>query len=669
MQKFSKVTSFLKKTFSNQLLYIWLAVFLFCFIFIFNFQGIADFRDANFLLKKRDLEFIEFFYQKEYWLGKSFCLLAKFNIKIQFFWKIFYSLMFSLGLVFSFVFLKKIIKLLISNKIFTEKSLSLNVSLFLLASIYIFNPYILERFFMGHYYVLLGHSIFIPCFYSVLKWFKKSLEVKEKSLLNLKNVFQKDFWYLLLAITLSQFVNTHHGIFLLYFSSVCVLTLFVVKLLDSGLKDFKQKVLQATFNFTNLQFILVAIFNGLFFLTKYAFSDGFSGVNFYLENIAKNQNQFEIIRSFSLKTFAESTTEHLMLGSLGLGGWMNPFLEILNIKQDLGPLSDLALQYSIFLQTIVFSILIIFIFHFIKDFWSGFDVLKDLKNDFKDKKLTSEDIKSSRIKNQTKFLASFQKNLILILIITSLFFTWFLNFGYSNSFFTFFNQFFYNYIPGFYTFREPGKFYGFFLAFLIILISYKTKMLHFKNSDKRSLFFINLFFVFLLISNLLPFLFISQNMNYVKYPEIFARIDQDCQQNPKQKNIFLPTDIYLTTSYSPMIFSINPSSFYFQNCNFFEFNKMTLENNQTGKKFVLKASKQSQELDSIIQKLNTKEISQTEFIQELKKFLKENKIDNILIETYNNPELKEVNDALQGSQDPALVEETIFWYKINNISN
>ena len=662
MQVDSKTSLFFKKIFSNPILYLWFGVFLFCFIFIFNFRGIADFRDSRFLLNPHNFIFKSSFYTANYWIHQAFWLWTKLNFSIPLFWNFFYSLIFSFGWILSFIFLKKTVEIILLNQ--TKPNFNLNLAFFLLVGLFYFNPYILERFFMGHYYVLWGHSIFIPCLYFVLKWFQNALKIREKRLLTLKNWFQKDFWYLLTAITFSQIINVHHGVFLLYFLSVCIIILFVFNLLQNFSKGFKKAILKSIFTYFNLQFLLIAVLNILIFSASHVFRGGFNTVNFYINNIQGSQNKFEIISSFSLLTLTNSITEHIIIGSLGLGNWMNPIAEIQAMRQDLGFWTDFTLQYNFFGQFLLFLILIIFVINLINTIFSN---------------------------------SSFKKSAILILIFSSFLITYFLNFGYSHPFFTTFNQFFYNFIPGFYTFREPGKFYSFFLAFLTILIAFQIRLtsqnfdkintnltkenLNYldKNNDKGSfkrlilknfknssakIFFTNLFLILLLISNLIPFLLISKHLNYVSYPEIFNTANQYCQQNPGQKFIFLPLEIYLIASYSPRIFTGNPSSFYFKDCDFMIFNKVNVQNGQTGEVFSLNETEKSQQFDFMIENLLTKKWESQEFNQNLEIFLKENEVNNILIETYSNNKVKTINQALQEKYKLKKQEKTIFWYQI-----
>lgn len=645
MQLSLKTSSFFKRIFSNLALYIWFGIFLFSLVFLFNFQGVADFRDTRFLLKPENFDFVSNFYNVQYWVHRVFYVWIRFDFSIPLFWNIFYSLIFSLGWVFSFIFLKKIVeKIFLKQKGLEQKKVYpvLNLTYFLSAGIYIFNPYTLERFFMGHYYVLLGHSIFILCLYFVLKWFKNRLEAKNTGSnidflnfsLDFKKLFSKDFWYLLLVMIFSQSVNTHHGVFLLYFLAVCVTILLILSLFKNFSKNPKQAILKNFFNYINLQFLLASGASLLLFLATYIFRDGFRNVNFYLENIAGSQNKFQIIRSFSLQTLTDSFTEHIMKASLGLGNWMSPMVEIQGIRQSLGFLVGFTLQYSFFLQFLIFVVLIFFL---------------------------------SRLLVLILSEKEFRNNPVLILIFSSLILTWVLNFGYSHPFFVRFNQLFYNFIPGFYTFREPGKFYSFFLAFLTVLIAFWTTV-KFSQTNENSLksSLINLFLILLLISNLTPFLLISRHLNYVEYPAIFKTVEQFCKENPNQKFIFLPIEIYLVASYSPRVFTASPSGFYFKKCRFLRFDKMSVQDGRTGEVFSLKTTQKSQKLDLIIAGLKSEESGHQDFRENLEGFLKENQVNNILIETYNNPENQLINQVLQNEYRLKEQENDIFWYKIQN---
>lgn len=712
------------KIYTKPIFYIWCLIFIFLVFFVFNFNGIADFRDSRFLLKPDNFSFANSFYTNNYWTHQLFRLWTEFNLDIPLFWAFFYSAIFSSGWVLSFIFLKKIVSLLfcsyISNidlrkildnqkpdldqiktefsKLYQSKFVY-NLSLFFISGIYIFNPYILERFFMGHYYILLGHSLFMLNLYLVLSWF-----IHSKS--------GKGFWKVFLGLVLAQFSSTHHGLFLLYFLSLFILILFLTSFLkdleqlfkpdlttkytefklisnqekpkNQGKKESKKSIYQIfyknIFNSTNFYFLLTSAFVGLMFLSNYIFREGFNRVSFYFENIAGSQNQTQIIEAFSLQTLTNSLSEHLVLATLGLGGWMSPFLEIQQIQQRLGIFSELTLQYSIFLQVLVFSLIVIFLINFIYTFYHDFSSIKILtsKPDFK-----NQNVLVSILEKVNFFQRKLGSDLVLAMIFLSLVFSWFLNFGYSNAFFTFINSFFYNYIPGFYTYREPGKFYSFFIAFLVILIGLKIILSNFKDflglnnqyqpsqrldflkwykTKHRNNILTNCFFGLLFFSNFLPFLFVSNYMNYVTYPKIFSKIDDYCQQSESTNSLFLPFEIYLRPSYSPRIFTGTPANFYFQNCNFVRLNKVTVQDGQTGEVLSLNETKASQRLDAIISRLLQGEVSNQEFNQELELFLAENQINNILIETFNNPELEIVNKSLQKTRQPKFNQDTIYWY-------
>ena len=94
------------------------------------------------------------------------------------------------------------------------------------------------------------------------------------------------------------------------------------------------------------------------------------------------------------------------------------------------------------------------------------------------------------------------------------------------------------------------------------------------------------------------------------------------------------------------------------------FNKVNVQNGQTGEVFSLNETEKSQQFDFMIENLLTKKWESQEFNQNLEIFLKENEVNNILIETYSNNKVKTINQALQEKYKLKKQEKTIFWYQI-----
>jgi hypothetical protein len=649
----------LKNIFQNRSFFYfqlaWFLLFLFNFLFIFNFQGIADFRDSKFLPNNH---IANPFYSLAFWLQHSLKFWSTIGFEIPLFWRFLYSLVFSFGIFTSYIFLKKILLLIVNSKNFARESSlqfnssldsktnlqSLDVTIFknyffssflaVIIGIYFFNPFIFERFFMGQYFFLFGHSFFIPVLYFVLKWtffvFKKDSKITK--------FFQDlDFWQMFFVLVILFCISSHHSIFLSFVLIFITFVLFLYRFF-SGLKLLSKStsLVQAVFNLDNLKIFLLLFTIFLLFLGIYI-----RWIPSYFNNVLEEENQAEIINRFSLQTFDANFAEHLILGSVGKGSWMSGMVEINRIARDLGFLLDFSFYYNFFMQFLLVLVVALGLLILLKE--EVFDILS--------------------FKNKTgKRFENF--NFLLIFIFSLGFFSWFLTFGYSRDFFKFFNQAFY-FLPGFYTFREAGKFYSFFLAFLCILCGYYFYKLFLTSflKSKNLLVFSFLVLLLLLLSNLLPFFLISKNLNYIKYPAIFADVNNYCQNNPKDKNfIFISTDLYLVTSYSRQVFTVNPSYFYFSDCNFLDLDKASLENLQNQEAVVLNQSKMSEELDILFQKLVDEEISKQDFNFSLKDFLRKNKVGNIIIETYTNNKVKEINQSLQIGFELKKSEGTIFWY-------
>ena len=61
------------------------------------------------------------------------------------------------------------------------------------------------------------------------------------------------------------------------------------------------------------------------------------------------------------------------------------------------------------------------------------------------------------------------------------------------------------------------------------------------------------------------------------------------------------------------------------------------------------------------------QINFRKFNKELKKFMKKNGLNQIVVETHTNNTVKKINQALQFEKQPHQTAETIFWYKFEEL--
>jgi hypothetical protein len=592
---------------------------------IFNFQGLADFRDFKFIpFPIFDRGLLEFSFYRN-----SVLHLVSFNdYSIILFWSIFFSLVFGLGIFLNYSYGLRILKS-IFHKNFNLDEKYLKISILILSLLLIYNPFIMERFLMGHVNFIIGHLIFIPCLSYLLDFFLRYYQEGDRKFLN------KYFIALLVAAFILFLTSIHHFAFYLFLILQFNFILLIKYLVS------KKTVLDNTKNNSNnlksfLEFSkssLILIISGLvLFLIRYV-----STVRFYLESISRSDQKDLIIQNFSLQPRGSNLSEKLIQVASGLGSWMNPFFELNKLKLELGMLSDFTLYYSFILQ-FLFVLLLIYLF--------------------------------------IKFISfKFDKSLIWLkyFLLFNLVFSFILNFGYSLNF-KILNQFFYIF-PGSYIFREAGKFYGFFLIFIFLtsLLIFRQASLQrvnlgtekIKNRFRKVFAKVQIISLFLLfISSVIPFLFLSSNLNYVQYPEIFNRINQSCTQD--QRFFFLPDDIYLVPSYSPEVFIVNPRYNLITSCDTLETGGSRLQNFTSSEKVYLNQTIESQKIQDILVNLNSNQISNQEFINQLKEFLESNQTTDIVIDTNPNKNLELVNQILLNSNKFKQVasEGTLYWHEL-----
>ncbi len=611
-----------------------LFLFLVNYLLVFNFSDLTDFRDFRMIVPNTSTSH---FLSSNFYLHTVYNFWLNFGFELTIFWQLIFSLLFTFGVLFNYIFLVRFYNLFV-NSDYQKKPRQLilfNLNFLLLSLIFFYNPFTLERLLMGHYFFILGQVLFIPTFYFWTRWFVGFFDFYKTNKLSFsRNLFSKDFGILFALISLIQFLSIHHGVFLYFWLGLSFLFLIILKFLitnptskteqNSFLEKLNPKKI---FDFQALVFcvqvFLIILFNGIIFLLRF--------LQFYnsaAQNITELSQRNDIVQNFSLQLRGDTFSENLILASLGKGAWMSPFDELSGVRESLGIWTDFSLYFSFIFGFLVFMVVGIWLFLFM---FSNFKL------------------------GQKKAL----ENSIIFVLLSGLIITWTLNFGYSNDF-RFINQLFYL-LPGSYTFREAGKFYGFFLGFLVLLLTLSFTRI---NSKKRFYqIFITSFLGLVLFSNFLPFAVISQNYNYVNYPEIFNRTNQSCQQE-KKKILFLPQNLYLVPSYSQQVFVINPSLFLLPECEVLNTNFATLQNFSGGENLLLNSSDVGLELNQILEKYSRSEISNSVFIENLKEFLLDYSVDYLIIEIYPNNNLKKINTALSLEFNRVDSEGTIFWYDV-----
>jgi hypothetical protein len=604
-------------------------------IIIFQFKGLPYFRDLksfpfinNISFQLLDINSIEsLIFNKLVGVGISPNLLVE----------SFFIIWFFLGVFLTFVFLLKI-KLIfsrksnkLSDKIFQE------VSILLISLVYVYNPFIFERFLMGQYFVLRGHFLFIPILYYLIKFLQLfwnphpiSGKISEDSIQFKKNVSsrilslfegkQESFEYfdrlskLGILFILISLTSTHHTVFLYYLIVTSLLFFTVSRLIHIRKYVIEPKLIIRSF----IILLIVLLPSFLILLNRYS---GTSQYQYYSQNLIGKKSpdiKQDIIRSFSLRT---KDDEHLLInGLLGSASWdSKSFVETYKIQDKLGILAYFSPYYN---YTI--GLLFIFLFSFILLclFYQSDKHFKPILYPF------------------------------LVLIPISLI----LVFGYSNGL-KFINQIFFN-LPGSYVFRESGKFYSLFLSlFALLFVVYS-------NYLKKTIYNITIgTFLAYLISSIILFIPLTDSIQYLdtvnnrQYREIIEFTQNKCVDG---KNVlYLPFESYINTSFSE-IYVAYPFSEALD-CKVLKPSKATLTNFNKKNDLVLVDEELDHQIDKIVNDFINSDGRETSFIS-LKAQLKSLDVSLLIVDEEKNPKLALFNDNLETRIAPEIKIDQVYIY-------
>lgn len=382
-----------------------------------------------------------------------------------------FSLIFSFGLIVSFgcfwqmiSFCTQISYSIFSTNKYTQWFFQGSLSLFL-AFLLTYNPFTLERFFMGQDRIIFGNFLILPYICLIIQYLY---------LLNTKDYPpSKKRFYLILLVLINLFlvfVNIHS----LVFTSLIA---FIASIIY-----FKKTKIFLVLTLINTLFIILCLIMSFNILNL-------ASTQFYLKEVAsKPEITKDIVSAFSLQVNNDQNL--LIRGLIGSGSWNTPgFIEIKAITTSLDKIGNFSLYANQF---------------------SGIFYLVFLMLNY---------LAAVYFLNKTK-LAKLKLLFVSVLPLMVLFFS----FGYSSNFTQTINSIYYN-IPGSYIFREAGKSYYLFFVFAILAIFLVT--LKISNKSLRLLNYLVLLCV--TISGFLPFTAISANLNYVKIPVLLDRSLNMCQ--------------------------------------------------------------------------------------------------------------------------------------------
>ncbi|NJS41867.1 hypothetical protein HC766_06165, partial [Candidatus Gracilibacteria bacterium] len=523
-----------------------------------------------------------------------------------------------LGGLISFVFLKKIQASF--NRTHQQEFFRVRneVTLLIISLVYVYNPFIFERFLMGQHYVLRGHFVFMIALYYLLEFFKyffnphpisskiheDYIGYKESITNRVLSLFSGQegsteyfdrFVKLGLSFIFLALISTHHIIFAYYL--IIISTLFY--LFSKAIHYQKQKPNWRILLRSSVVLLMVILPSLLILVNR------FSGESQLLQISNKNTSQGnssikrDIIKSFSLRTIDGQNLA--IQGVLGAGSWdSRSFVETLEIESKLGFLSSLSTYYNPMI-----GFLFVFLFGVVT-----LSLLYQSDKNFK------------------PLLYPFLLMIPISLVLT---------FGYSSGM-EFINSWFHT-LPSSYSLREGGKFYSLFLALISLLFVVYSKYL--KTTTKYLAYGT---FALYLVSNLLLFWHLGTSIRYVDiengdYASVFDYVEQKCSLN--KKVLYLPFDGYTDSSFSD-VYIVNPTKHAIE-CNVLFPNRSTLVNfEQHNSVLNLEMSQTDQQIDRIVNGFETTSNIDNAF-NVFDAQIKSLEVNILIVDEEKYPNLKEFN--------------------------
>lgn len=491
----------------------------------------------------------------------------------------FYQTTFFTGLVVTYLSLRKISRLVSpnvpeSNKIFA----------YLLTCLYVFNPWVYERFLMGQYTVFRGHLFFLLAVYLGMRAIEE-LEAPN-SATSSKNIF----WLLGFALSGLTLISTHHGL------------LASVLLVYLGGWNFLKR--RRNFSWLNLRSLMtkaafVFIFPLLILLNRYANFDG-AQQTYFFETISQNPGyESEIIRAFSaIPAPGTSLVSQVLIGA---ASWMTPsFIEPEEGRLVLGGLQHLTYYYTPELTWLAIT-------------FSGIGAY-----------LIFRKVRRNKL--------TFLYPLSFLLPVSLL-----LSFGYSGPLWQRFNSWFYL-LPFSYSFREPGKFYSLFLALFIL-----TSTVVLPTYRKKIRIGATLGLSGLLVSNLLLFVPLTQTTIYYNLPaEITTEVSRFCSGQNPERVLFYPFQTYVRLE-SLDTYTTYPYA-HLTTCSILKPNRTSVRTSG-GESLTLFTSEIAESVDKTTNAYLASQNSSQDF-QTYITFLHKTEITVIVLDSTHYPELEKLSDYL-----------------------
>jgi len=459
------------------------------------------------------------------------------------------------------------------------------VWVWLLGFLYVYNPWTLERFLMGQYYVLAGYMLMPLGIFLIIRLFDQTNDVL--------NSTKNQSWQVLGFLIVLSLINIHQ-VFML---GMVWIFWFVFEILSCQLilNEKKAEVWISGFldNFWRWSWFWIPVIALNLFQYWKQVGDSFGTY------------RTDIIQAFGLQIQKDQNIWVRAL--IGSGSWNSQSLvEVysslnrsgrISIESYLGDWAQLTIYFNIYFA---FSLIIL-----VAGVWTWICYRVWVSKNWRDQKWFG--------------ILSFLGLLGLVL-----------NFGFINI-----NQYFYA-LPLTYIMRESGKFYSlFWLCMILILVIY------YKFLSKWLQFTLGLFLSLVLIGNLALFLSLPKVINYYDFPEIYKKINESCSQNDRL--LFLPLENYNVTSYSPQVFVASALTKYLK-CKTVE-PQISLQDNSSGSWVILKQSSESQQILELVENLSDGQLTAQELLQTIRSL----GITQLIVEEFQNPKLQEFNQILKKS--------------------
>ena len=467
-------------------------------LLFFNFAGLPHFRDLTtlpfyFQLDAGGLDLV-FFERTVYNFFVNIRVPARVIVSV------YWQLVFFAGLMGTYFFTFRIQRLFVIDTAWIDSRRNRWI-VFLLTTVFVFNPWTYERILMGQHKVIIGHLLFVPVLFYLLRYLRTYLPTwNEPGDTHLK-YFARFSW----AVTLLTLYSAHHTFFVLGLIAITLGHHFVWRVVLYERSKTPARYFHRFWKLTSLT-LLVLLPSGFILLNRYAGNDS-TQFSYFNTQVSQNADyEAQIIRSFSpVAAPNESLPQQVLIGA---ASWMTPsFIEPEEGRALLSFFAYLTYYYNPILGWLLILVMLVIL--------AGLMYQAD--------------------KHPHPILYPLLGLVPLSLLLT---------FGYATPAMRGVNQLFYA-LPFSYTLRESGKFYSLFLALTLVFVA--VYAIHQKKLLRR-LLLVTLSLA--TVSNLLLFLPLRRTIPYFNFPTEMTSVVTDLceEENPQAQVLFYPFQTYVNTA-------------------------------------------------------------------------------------------------------------------------